>query len=85
MAIRLTGWLEDTFTTELLLGNSWLQQKHAAKEQGLPPDPDSRWAGLYRDNGSSLDILNHIHPERNSNLQLLQARLSYTAAPCCPL
>ncbi|KAF2132029.1 hypothetical protein P153DRAFT_394208 [Dothidotthia symphoricarpi CBS 119687] len=76
MALRLTGWLEDTFTTELLLGNSWLQQKNAAKEQNLAPEPRRKWAGLYRDDGSSLDIINHIHPERNSCLQLLQARLS---------
>jgi hypothetical protein len=74
MAVRLTGWLEDTFATQLLLGNSWLLEKNKQKKSGATPGSAQAWSGLYHDNGSCLDITNDIHPERNSYLQILQAR-----------
>jgi hypothetical protein len=73
MAISLTGWLEETFTSQLLLGNHWLQEKHKQKASGVKPDPERAWRGLYHDNGSCLDITNDIHPEHNSYLQIVQA------------
>ena len=74
MAVRLTGWLEETFATQLLLGNNWLQEKNKQKERGVESDPERAWRGLYHDNGSCLDITNDIHPERNSYLRIIQAR-----------
>jgi hypothetical protein len=40
MAIRLVAWLEETFAKELLLGNSWLQEKNLNKALGVKLDPD---------------------------------------------
>ncbi|KNG44208.1 telomerase holoenzyme est3 subunit [Stemphylium lycopersici] len=73
MALRLDGWLEETFESQLLLGNHWLQQRHERKKSGVKGERDRDWEGLYHDNGSCLDITNCIHPERNSALRILQA------------
>ncbi|KAH7078893.1 hypothetical protein BKA63DRAFT_507349 [Paraphoma chrysanthemicola] len=72
MAVSLTAWLEETFATQLLLGNHWLQSKNERKHTGARPEPERAWTGLYHDNGSCLDITNDLHPERNSNLQIVQ-------------
>ncbi|CAO2657565.1 Nn.00g036910.m01.CDS01 [Neocucurbitaria sp. VM-36] len=72
MDIRLTSWLEHTFQEQLLLGNSWLQDKNKRKESGVRTAFDRDWEDLYHDNGSCLDITNSIHPERNSTLQVVQ-------------
>jgi hypothetical protein len=73
MAIRLTGWLEETFAIQLLLGHSWLHEKNKLPRTGATSDPVRAWRGLYNDNGSCLDITNDIHPEHNSYLQIIQA------------
>jgi hypothetical protein len=73
MDTRLNGWLEDTFESQLLLGNRWLRDRHDKKNAGAKTDLDRNWEGLYHDNGSCLDITNHIHPERNTALQVIQA------------
>ncbi|KAH8723121.1 hypothetical protein GQ44DRAFT_685872 [Phaeosphaeriaceae sp. PMI808] len=71
MAVRLQGWLEETIATQLLLGNNWLQQKNSQRSSGVKSETDRAWRGLYHDNGSCLDIINDIDPERNSYLQIL--------------
>ena len=73
MDFRLNAWLEDTFTSQLLLGNHWLHVKHENKKSGVKSELDREWKGIYHDNGSCLDIINNIHPERNSTLQVVQA------------
>ena len=78
MAFRLTGWLEETFATQLLLGNHWLQEKNKHKAQGVKSDPEREWRGLYHDSGSCLDITNDTNPERNSYLHIIQARETAT-------
>ena len=82
MAIRLTAWLEETFATQLLLGNHWLQEKNKQKERGAKSNTARAWRGLYHDNGSCLDITNDIHPERNSYLRIVQARDVTTLSYC---
>ncbi|KAF1841815.1 uncharacterized protein K460DRAFT_345032 [Cucurbitaria berberidis CBS 394.84] len=72
MDIQLHGWLEGTVQEQLLLGNSWLRDKNSRKEAGVKTQFDKTWDTLYHDNGSCLDIINSIHPERNSALQILQ-------------
>jgi hypothetical protein len=72
MAIRLVAWLEETFAKELLLGNSWLQEKNLNKALGVKLDPDRVWEGLYNDNGSSLDISNDIPAEYKCYLKIVQ-------------
>ncbi|KAH7078195.1 hypothetical protein FB567DRAFT_533373 [Paraphoma chrysanthemicola] len=72
MAVSLTAWLEETFATQLLLGNHWLQSKNEQKHTGARSEPERAWTGLYHDNGSCLDITNDLHPERNSSLQIVQ-------------
>jgi hypothetical protein len=74
MAIRLTGWLEETFATQLLLGHSWLHEKNKLPRTGATSGQVCAWRGLYHDNGSCLDIINEVHQERNSFLQIIQAR-----------
>jgi hypothetical protein len=73
MALRLNGWLEDTFESQLLLGNQWLRDKHEQKQSGVKRELDRSWAGIYHDNGSCLDIINEIHPEHNTTLLVVQA------------
>ncbi|KAJ4373962.1 hypothetical protein N0V83_002701 [Neocucurbitaria cava] len=70
MDIQLSSWLERTFEEQLLLGNSWLQEKNKTKESRVKSKFDRNWEGLYHDNGSCLEIINWIHPERNSSLQV---------------
>ena len=81
MALRLDGWLEETFESQLLLGNHWLQQRHERKKSGVKGERDRDWEGLYHDNGSCLDITNCIHPERNSALRILQACDAHSCSP----
>ncbi|KAF2819942.1 hypothetical protein CC86DRAFT_429381 [Ophiobolus disseminans] len=72
MARRLTVWLEETFTEQLLLGNHWLHDQKHKKQRGVKCDPEREWGGLYHDNGSCLDITNDIHPDRNRLLHIIQ-------------
>jgi hypothetical protein len=73
MDIRLHAWLEETFHAQLLLGNHWLYEKHEKKASGVNRELNAEWKGIYHDNGSSLDIINNLYPERNSALQVTQA------------
>jgi hypothetical protein len=72
MAIRLSAWLEDTFESQLLLGNQWLQDRHEKKKYRVRPEIDRQWSA-YHDNGSSLDTINYVGPERSCALQVLKA------------
>jgi len=74
MAVCLNAWLEETFQSQLLLGSHWLRQRYETKASGVHIKLDRDWEGVYHDNGSCLDIINHIHPEHNTTLQVLQAR-----------
>jgi hypothetical protein len=73
MALRLTAWLEETFASQLLLGNHWLQERNKQRAAGVKPDSERSWGELYCDNGSCLDITNDVHPDRNAYLQIIQA------------
>jgi hypothetical protein len=72
MDIRLNAWLEDAFASQLLLGNHWLHEKHEKKNSSVKRELDTQWKGIYHDNGSSLDIINCFHTERNSALHVTQ-------------
>lgn len=76
MAVRLNAWLAETFEWQLVLANHWLQEKHVKKKSGIKTEYDRAWEGLYHDNGSCLEIINSIHPERNSTLQVLEVRVT---------
>jgi hypothetical protein len=78
MASCLAGWIEETLTTQLLLGRSWLYEKNRQVNSGATSGPARAWRGLYHDNGSCLDITNDIHPERISYVQIIQARETAT-------
>jgi hypothetical protein len=58
MDVRLHAWLEDTFQSQLLLGNHWLHEKHKKKKPGVKAERDRDGKGIYHDNGSCLDIIN---------------------------
>lgn len=73
MAIRVTRWLEDTFATQLLLGDEWLHEKNSKKPDGIKSELVKAYRGLYHDNGSCLDITNEIPPEQQGYLQIIQA------------
>ncbi|KAF2031277.1 hypothetical protein EK21DRAFT_63545 [Setomelanomma holmii] len=81
MASYLTAWLEETFATQLLLGNDWLQLRSEQKGKRVKPDPEQAWRGLYHDNGSCLDITNEIHPEHDSCLRVIQAWINDGLSP----
>ncbi|KAG9187675.1 hypothetical protein G6011_05546 [Alternaria panax] len=66
---RLELPLEDTFESQLLLGNQWLQDRHEKKKSRARPETAKLWSA-YHDNGSSLDTLNYVHPKRNCALRL---------------
>ncbi|KAI4713228.1 hypothetical protein J4E89_002207 [Alternaria sp. Ai002NY15] len=67
MALRLSAWLEETFESQLLLGNQWLQDTFEKKRSGVRAQLHRQW-DVYHDNGSSLDIINYVHSDRNSAL-----------------
>ncbi|RMZ72964.1 telomerase holoenzyme est3 subunit [Pyrenophora seminiperda CCB06] len=69
MAVCPDAWLEETFQSQLFLGNQWQRQRYEQRASGVQIKLDRDWEGLYHDNGSCLDITNHIHPERNSTLR----------------
>ncbi|KAI4653763.1 hypothetical protein J4E93_001530 [Alternaria ventricosa] len=71
MALRLSAWLEETFESQLLLGNQWLQDTFERKRSGVKAQLHRQW-DVYHDNGSSLDIINYVHSDRNSALLLYQ-------------
>jgi len=72
MALRLSAWLEETFESQLLLGNQWLQDTFEKKRSGVKAQLHRQW-DVYHDNGSSLDIINYVHSDRNSALLVLKA------------
>ena len=72
MALRLSAWLEETFESQLLLGNQWLQDTFEKKRSGVRAQLHRQW-DVYHDNGSSLDIINYVHSDRNSALLVLKA------------
>ncbi|KAI4703353.1 hypothetical protein J4E81_002231 [Alternaria sp. BMP 2799] len=67
MALRLSAWLEETFESQLLLGNQWLQDTFEKNRSGVKAQLHRQW-DVYHDNGSSLDIINYVHSDRNSAL-----------------
>jgi hypothetical protein len=68
---RLKSWLQETFATQLQLGYRWFSEQHRKKHEGIKPDPDGHWVGLYEDNGSCVDIFNDIHPDDQSTVQII--------------
>lgn len=72
MAPRLNAWLQHHLEGQLLLGHHWFQDKVGKKEPGIKTEPNRDWQGLYADNGSCLDITNHIHTSQNSVVQVVQ-------------
>ncbi|KAF1838750.1 hypothetical protein BDW02DRAFT_564610 [Decorospora gaudefroyi] len=72
MDLRLKHWLEDAFEEQILLGHHWLQDKHGKKRSGVKWEREENWEGVYHDNGSCLDIINDIHPESKSALEVTQ-------------
>jgi hypothetical protein len=68
----LTPWLEDSVTTDLLLGVNWLQERIHAKVDGVKQEPDKSWAGLYEDNGSCLLVHDDIQPDSTCRLQVIK-------------
>ncbi|KAF2794104.1 hypothetical protein K505DRAFT_337204 [Melanomma pulvis-pyrius CBS 109.77] len=70
-ASPLRSWLDDSIATQLKLGHFWLSEQLQNKHEGVKPDPDGHWAGLYEDNGSVVDIINDVHPEQHSVVQII--------------
>jgi hypothetical protein len=68
----LTPWLEDSVTTDLLLGVNWLQERIHAKVNGVKQEPEKSWAGLYEDNGSCLLVHDDIQPDSTCRLQVIK-------------
>lgn len=55
----LEPWLHRDVRDQLDLGHSWLEAKNKAKAASSRPslDTERKWAGLYHDNGSCIDII----------------------------
>jgi hypothetical protein len=69
MEAQLTPWLEDTVEGDLLLGNNWLHTKlELTKQRG---SLKGIWAGVYEDDGSSLEIFD-VDPSRSNTVQIIQ-------------
>lgn len=85
MSVRLNSWLEDTFATQLLLGQFWLEQGLIQKERGIVRESEQAWKELYRDNGSCLDIINTVDPDQNIYLRVAQACIPHHRASSCRL
>jgi hypothetical protein len=81
MAARLLAWLHEEVKTQLDLGNCWLQDKNEHKARLARPSVrvDKKWDGLYRDNGSCIDIIGPIAPDHQNLLLVLKVR--YRRAP----
>jgi hypothetical protein len=69
---RLKSWLQETFATQLQLGHAWFSEQQRKRCEGIKPDPDGHWVGLYEDNGSCVDIVNDIHPDHQSTVQVIR-------------
>ncbi|KAF2643249.1 hypothetical protein P280DRAFT_467306 [Massarina eburnea CBS 473.64] len=67
--IALKPWLADQVSISLRLGRVWLQQKLVKKDEQPASDPDRAWAGIFADDGSSLEDL---LPNTNGNLQVVK-------------
>ncbi|KAF9698836.1 hypothetical protein EKO04_003158 [Ascochyta lentis] len=68
MAVSPTAWLHEEVKTQLELGNAWLADKNRANAALARPSTivDTRWEGIYHDNGSCIDIVgpisaHHVH------------------------
>ncbi|KAF1366120.1 hypothetical protein EJ07DRAFT_170891 [Lizonia empirigonia] len=60
MAHGLTAWLHHDIKFQLELGARWLEDKNTAKARLDTPSAtavDSKWIGIYHDNGSCLEIV----------------------------
>ncbi|KAJ4366627.1 hypothetical protein N0V95_000128 [Ascochyta clinopodiicola] len=62
MAVSPTAWLHEEVKTQLELGDSWLADKNKANAalDGPSITADSRWKGIYHDNGSCIEIFGPI-------------------------
>lgn len=84
MAASLPIWIHDEVTTQLELGNSWLQEKNRAKANFARPSTsvDKKWAGIYHDNGSCIDVVGPIFLDRiRAEVLVLKVRYyCYTTA-----
>ncbi|KAF1949887.1 hypothetical protein CC80DRAFT_497114 [Byssothecium circinans] len=70
--LPLTPWLVDNVSISLQLGRQWLQDKFIKKQDSPKSNPDRAWAGIYADDGSSLDIFEEARPDHGGNLQIVQ-------------
>ncbi|KAG9200773.1 hypothetical protein G6514_006629 [Epicoccum nigrum] len=64
--LGLGPWLHDQIQTHLALGHSWLEEKLKAKAKASSgrqlATVDSKWQGIYHDNGSCIDIIGPLSP-----------------------
>ncbi|KAF2705016.1 hypothetical protein K504DRAFT_460801 [Pleomassaria siparia CBS 279.74] len=65
-------WLAETIVTQLHLGHHWHREQLTKKLNGIKPDPDAHWIGLFEDNGSCLDITNDVDPEQSGIVQIVK-------------
>ncbi|KAF2022257.1 hypothetical protein BU24DRAFT_488505 [Aaosphaeria arxii CBS 175.79] len=69
----LEPWLVNDIPVELHQGRDWLQTRIERKLQGLPPEPQGVWSGLYADSGSFLDVTPlELEPGKHPRLQISQ-------------
>lgn len=75
------AWLHDQVHSQLALGHSWLEESLKAKAAPAKPSAavDRKWAGIYHDNGSCIDISGPLSP-LDATLLVLQVRCAAVAA-----
>jgi hypothetical protein len=69
---RPQPWLEELLEELLQLANGWCRDRAEETDHTVQSAADRKWAGVYEDNGSCLDIIDHTPPELNRRLQVLQ-------------
>lgn len=90
-ADNLEHWLHGAVKTQLDLAHSWLEEQHKLKAEAHRPRAsapvDTKWDGIYHDNGSCIDIIGPL-PSAHAQEQVLvlQVRCCCSAphAACLP-
>ena len=87
----LQSFLQETIATQLHLGLAWFTEQLHRKHQGIKPDPDSDWAGLYDDDGSCVDIIADVPLDQQGTVQIVNVRTHsphptgrHRLMPVCP-
>jgi len=89
-ADSLKHWLHGAVKTQLDLGHSWLEEQHQLKAEAHRARPstaiDTKWDGIYHNNGSCIDIIGPL-PSAHAPEQVLvlQVRGCCSAALLRPL